>query len=354
MNTLSIDLRTSLRAAVAVAMASGVVHLLSLQRAYWAIMVAVVVLAETWGSSIQKAVQRVAATTAGCIVGWGVQRLAGSAQWVQVGLLLVCIFLAIYFRGYSYSWMMFWITIYVVFLFSLLHEWSVKIALLRLEDTIIGGLVAIAATFIVPPARANQLRTDLADLWRCSQAQLASALAAIVPLDAGEKEVEACRDNLYSSVETLRAHAAVAPYENILRPLAVRRIRVMVEQTEALGRHALLLAELVRFGSPHRLRPLGPELTAAARAALSATHQLASESPADCEAEVRRACDALEKRAGELERSGEIDATELLFICSVAFHLVRVSACVARIVAMRRQLPANAEIPAAREAVVSG
>src|SRR5579884_60514 len=222
MNTRAIDIRTGLRAAVAVALASAVAHVFGLQRSYWVIMVAVVVLTETWGASVQKAVQRVTATAAGCVIGWQVQRLAGNAEWVQVLMLLLCVFIAIYFRGYSYAWMMFFITIYVVFLFSLLGEWDVAIAILRLKDTIIGSAVAVAATVIVRPARPNQLRSDLMALWTCAQAQLAAVLSVLAPVDADGHDAAACRDNLYRTVETLQAHLAVSPYENILRPLAVR------------------------------------------------------------------------------------------------------------------------------------
>jgi len=333
-NTQSIDIRTSLRAAVAVALASGVAHVFALGRSYWVIMVAVVVLAETWGASIQRAVQRVGATAAGCVVGWAVQRLAGNAQWVQVIMMLACIFLATYFRGYSYPWMMFFITVYVVFLFSLLGEWRLSIAVLRLEDTIVGGAVAIASTLIVPPPRADQLRADLAALWKCSQNQLAASLAIITPVEASGAGVEACRDNLYQTVETLRAHVAISPYENILRPRAVRRIRELVEQTEALGREVLMVAEIVQESAAHRLRPLEPELENLARTPLSDIGAL------------RIACRSLDRRAAELQRAGVIGEQELLLVCSATAHLLRAGECVSRIVELRRQLHASPEVPA--------
>src|SRR5581483_615256 len=113
------------------------------------------------------------------------------------------------------------------------------------------------------------------------------------------------------------------------------------------------LAEVVRLGSPHRLRPLEPELAEAARVSMRAIRQLTGNDVDECEEAVRTACKRLEERAADLERAGELDAAELLFICSVAFHLVRMSASVATIVEMRRRLPENADVPS-RAAVVAG
>lgn len=343
MSTLEIDVRTSLRAAVAVALATGVAYLFSLQRSYWVITVAVVVLAETWGASIQKALQRVMATAAGCIIGWGVARLAGTSEWVAIGLLLVCVFLAIYHRGYSYPWMMFWITIYVVFLFSLLGEWNARIAYLRLIDTLIGGCVAIVATVIIRPAKANQLHDDLVSIWSCAHAQLAASLATLVPIATAADQAERCSENLYQEVEALRAHVALAPYENILRPRTVGRIREIVQETEALGRQVLALS-LLDPGSGMRLRPVEAELGEVARLALSSLHRLAGNSSEPL-TDVPEACRRLDARAADAQRSGEMGTNELLLICILTSHLARAGRAVDRILELRRGLPANAEVP---------
>ena len=91
------------------------------------ILIAVVVVNDTWGSSLRKTWQRIGMTGAGCIAGWALHYISeGHLSWERA-LLLLAVFFAAFFRKSSYPWMTFFITVYVAFLITVLGQWSVSL-----------------------------------------------------------------------------------------------------------------------------------------------------------------------------------------------------------------------------------
>ena len=148
--------RTPWRTALAALMAVGIASLFALPRAYWAILTSVIVVSETWKESRRKVLDRVGTTALGCGIAWALQLATAHLPHVELGLMFLFVYLAVYFRGASYPLMTFFITLYVAFLFLVLGEWSGHILMVRLYETAIGGATALVAAALVRPRKAPQ------------------------------------------------------------------------------------------------------------------------------------------------------------------------------------------------------
>jgi uncharacterized membrane protein YgaE (UPF0421/DUF939 family) len=113
------------RAAVAAALAEIVTWLIALPRSYWAVLVAVLLVNETWGESIRMALQRFGMTALGSAAGLLLHLLLAGHPRVEEVLLFAGVFFAVSFRqapsGGSYPWMIFFLSVYVIFFFAALR-----------------------------------------------------------------------------------------------------------------------------------------------------------------------------------------------------------------------------------------
>lgn len=154
--------RMAIQAAVAVTIAILFGHFFQLERSYWAILTAMVLVSQTWGESIRKSVTRILMTAAGGVSGTLIYVLFKNCDYLLFAFLLTCLFFVVYFLETAYLWVVFFLTNLVVFLFALLQNWNTELLLVRIEETFIGTLIAIITSALVLPTRAKtQLTTEL-------------------------------------------------------------------------------------------------------------------------------------------------------------------------------------------------
>jgi hypothetical protein len=142
--------RTPYRAALAAVLAIMVEHLIDLPRAYWSILVAVVVTAESRQDLLAKAGDRLVMTIVGCLIGLILHFAAHDIYYLQLAILLVSIFGATYFRTASNRLMVGFLSVYVVFLFAIIGQWDIDIVIIRIYETAIGCAVALVVPMIIP------------------------------------------------------------------------------------------------------------------------------------------------------------------------------------------------------------
>jgi uncharacterized membrane protein YccC len=171
-----LDLTT--RQAVQVALAGGLAILLgrelSATRYYWAVIAAFIMFTgtATRAETFLKGLNRVAGTLVGLFASvWLAEVTAGRTAAALV-VVVASMFCGFYLIRVSYAYMIFFITIMVGQLYSVLHEFSTGLLVLRLEETAIGAAAGFLVAFLVTPlstrdaARAarDSLLTALADL----------------------------------------------------------------------------------------------------------------------------------------------------------------------------------------------
>ncbi|WP_298771338.1 FUSC family protein [uncultured Shewanella sp.] len=150
--------RQAFQASIAVMVTLLIVHGFSLERGIWATLTAILLVSSTFGESIKKAKERVSMTLIGGTLGTGivlylVPLFPTEAALLLTSFLLISIFAIVYFLPRSYAWASFFITIFVVFLFSLLNGWSLSLFAARAYDTLIGAMVAVLVSGVIFPNR---------------------------------------------------------------------------------------------------------------------------------------------------------------------------------------------------------
>jgi hypothetical protein len=152
-----LPLQRPIQVTLACALALGIGQLLSPVRWYWAVITAFIVFNNTRSraDTAVRALQRSAGTFAGLIVGTFVATLLQEDKIVSGAGVLLLFFLAFYFLQISYGLMIFLVTIALALVYGLMGMFTPELLLLRLEETLVGGIAGAAVAFLVFPTQAS-------------------------------------------------------------------------------------------------------------------------------------------------------------------------------------------------------
>jgi fusaric acid resistance family protein len=159
-----VDLTTRQAVQVAVAGAIAIVlgRELDTTRYYWAVIAAFVMFAgtATRSESFIKGVNRVLGTLVGLFASiWFAELTAGSTTLVLITI-VASMFLGFYLLQVSYVYMIFFVTIMVGQLYTVLHQFSDGLLVLRLEETAVGaGVGFVVALVVLPLSTRDTVRT---------------------------------------------------------------------------------------------------------------------------------------------------------------------------------------------------
>lgn len=154
------------RQAVQVGIAGGLAILagrdLSADRYYWAVIAAFIMFAgtATRSETFIKGVNRVVGTLVGLVASvWIAEATAGHITLVLL-VIVASMFFGIYLIRVSYAYMIFFLTIMLGQLYSVLHEFSPGLLVLRLEETAIGaGVASLVALLVTPLSTRDTVRS---------------------------------------------------------------------------------------------------------------------------------------------------------------------------------------------------
>jgi uncharacterized membrane protein YccC len=142
----------AIRVAVAVAVAGALGSVLSERRFYWAVLAVFVTFmgANTSGEHVVKAIHRVAGTIVGALIGSLLANAIGHSTW-SLAVIIGALGLGIYFFKVSFAAFVIALTVALAQLYGQLGEYSNHLLGVRLEETAVGGAVAIAAAIWIFP-----------------------------------------------------------------------------------------------------------------------------------------------------------------------------------------------------------
>jgi uncharacterized membrane protein YccC len=202
---LDFTTRQAVQVAVAGTLAIVLGRQLDTTRYYWAVIAAFVAFTGTGTRSeaFLKAFNRVLGTLVGLAGGiWLAGLTAGHTPWILV-VIVASMFCGFYLMRLSYAYMIFFITIMVAQLYSVLNELSDHLLVLRLEETGIGAAAGIAVALLVAPlstrdtvaAAQSTLLTTLAELLdaaadRCQPAGVRRDATGHPDLDAHSRGLD--------------------------------------------------------------------------------------------------------------------------------------------------------------------
>lgn len=188
--------RQAVQVAVAGALAIVLGREISQTRYYWAVIAAFIAFAGTATRSETsiKAANRVVGTLVGLGVGIGLAELTtGHTIWVLV-VIVVSMTCGFYLVNVSYACMIFFVTIMVAQLYSVLHEFTPGLLVLRLEETALGAALGTLVGLVVLPTSTRDTVRHARRLF--FEALAASLRATATRLESGPDDDDTGQDPL--------------------------------------------------------------------------------------------------------------------------------------------------------------
>ncbi len=213
---LDMTTRQAVQVSLAGALAIALGWQLSPQRYSWAVITAFVTFTGTSTRSevFIKGWNRVLGTLLGLVAAVLLARLTvGHTGWV-LAVILACVFLGFYLIRVSYALMIFFVTIMVGQMYTVLGMFSDQLLVLRLEETVIGAVAGVAVALVVTPLSTR-------DTVRSARDALLEALAALLDDTARWLERSSDRPDLDARSRELdeRARGLQLVARPLLRPL---------------------------------------------------------------------------------------------------------------------------------------
>jgi Fusaric acid resistance protein-like len=228
----------STRLAIQVAMSAVIAVLLvdaiSLERPYWVVLTATLVMVGTVGETLAKSIDRTLGTLLGLLAGAVIYWTATLIKIPHLALLIVSVPCVIFFKFISYRMMIVGLTVALVFLFRL---GGADNALLfaRLADTAIGAAIAAFVSIAVLPIRTRQPAIEIVDAYIARlAAAIHDSIAAVVE-GGWQDSIEATADSARNAEADLHALIDALKVESAL-----------IASSGQVARNALLVLPILR------------------------------------------------------------------------------------------------------------
>ncbi|MBY0377895.1 MAG: FUSC family protein [Gammaproteobacteria bacterium] len=147
------SLRLAIQAAIAMAIALSIQHFYHFERSYWAVFTSMILFSQTLGSSIKRALERVAMTILGGSLATLLYFVIPTGHIPIVSIILCSIFFQICFLQRFYLGSAFFASVFIVFFFALIQTWSVHLLAVRIFETILGAAITLACSFLIFPIK---------------------------------------------------------------------------------------------------------------------------------------------------------------------------------------------------------
>ncbi|MFN6461728.1 MAG: FUSC family protein [Nostoc sp. DedVER02] len=173
----SVLFRHALRLALIVTFAELLASVLPIPRGYWITLTALVALKPNFGGTSETTVQRVIGTILGGIIGISLILLLKNSLAIAVCFLLL-VFVAMSVRSLSYSIFIILLTPAIILLLNLIKAGGWEVGVLRIVDSLIGGVLALLGSYLLFPTwERQQLPAQLEKTIRANLAYFQQVIA---------------------------------------------------------------------------------------------------------------------------------------------------------------------------------
>ena len=213
--------RHALRMALCLALGDAIGRGIGLERSYWIPMTIAIVLKPDFAATFSRGLLRLAGTVVGLLLSTALFRFLPDTTVVQIGLLGLFLFLLRWVGGANYGIFVINVSALVVMLLALSGTAPKDVVAARGLNTLIGGVLALAAYAVWPTWERKQISESLAqmlDAYRAYFGEVAvrytqSAPAGSPALEAARVAGRVARTNLEASVERFSVEPLTTPSE---------------------------------------------------------------------------------------------------------------------------------------------
>lgn len=262
-------LRHAVRVAVLLAASDAFIRVHGIDRGYWVPLAVLVVLRPDFATTFQRSSMRVVGTIVGLLLATALVHWVPGGQWYQVALVGLFFFGMRFAGPGNLALSAVGVAGLVVVLLALEGVAPHATVVLRSEDTLIGGGLALLSMLVTPTWERSQVPSRLGDLL----AAYRNYLAAVVDPDADVARrqrariaARLARSNATVSVDRARAEPVHGQGRTQLGEAVLAHTHRFI--------HAMLTVDAIRPALPERAgTPALGEFMAAAAAALTACEQ---------------------------------------------------------------------------------
>jgi uncharacterized membrane protein YccC len=195
--------RHAVRLAVSVGAGEALAHSLNIQRSYWLTMTIAIVLRPYFTATFNRGILRIAGTIAGLLLATGLFHFLPTGRTSEIALLAVFAFLLRWIGPANYGVFVTAVSALIVLLLAITGTSPGAVIMARAVNTVVGGVIALAAYWIWPTwerTRAGPILADLVDAYR-------NYLHAVLDAYITGAEDEAERDSTRMKARLARSNA---------------------------------------------------------------------------------------------------------------------------------------------------
>ncbi|MGI5134245.1 MULTISPECIES: FUSC family protein [unclassified Streptomyces] len=249
--------RASTRQAIQVAVAGAIAvvlgRALAEPRYYWATISVFIAFTgtATRSESATKVTHRVAGTLTGTVVGFFLGRLTTGHITTELAVVVLCMATGFYLAPLNHTYLIFFVTLMVCQLYSALHLFSWTFLVTRLEETVLGALIAALVALLVLPTSSRDAVGHVRESFLTSVGNLLRTVAGHMDGSDTGNELETAtrtvdlRLRALALLATPRTHGAIrSDYARHLRhqltlsALAARLSRALAQPNRHMPDHA--------------------------------------------------------------------------------------------------------------------
>lgn len=235
------------QAAVAIVLAFLIGDIFHLERSYWAVLTSILLISQTWGESVKKALERVGMTIFGGIIGTLLYFSMNHTPVALVSVIILVTFCIVYCIGYTFMGTAFFVTIFVVFLFAIIGNWDVHILEVRIYETMIGAATAVGTSIVIFPMHSNSSLQASLKNYLDESCHIVSLSFNIVFNQAEKASITQARDQLYKHFRALADAYKISSYEVFFMFVPRKKARFILNELTVLMHYTTNLLETSNF-----------------------------------------------------------------------------------------------------------
>lgn len=287
--------RLALQTVVCMVVALIAMHLLPLPKPYWLPLTAFVLVANSFGETVQKSVERILGTAAGLLAGQVIWLVAGDRILLLQAVIVFSVAGIFFSRNGSYRVLLFWLSLMIAIVLHIGGA-SVQFYAARLIDTVVGVVIVLAVTAVLLPVHTGHaVRQRISRLLDMVAAQLNQAATALQQPGSGVHA--SSLEQITAATRELETLASAETFESGLLRHPGMDLRRRAQAAAQLVRSLLYVQELLSVLDGMRVSTGTIALISDAAGLASAAARRISTgedaSSADLHAEIRTQVDAL-------------------------------------------------------------
>ena len=197
--------RHSLRLTIAIVFTYLLGYTLEIQNAYWIMLTVIVIMRPNYGLTKERSKDRVIGTIIGAIIAFCIVLLTQN-EIVYAVLAFISLVLSFSLIQQNYKSAAAFVTISIIFLYSLINPNAFEVIQYRIVDTVIGAIIAVVANYIILPSwEADNLSQIVLNALKMNKKYLLAAQVLYENPKAQKLDYNLARKDAFLAVSNLNA-----------------------------------------------------------------------------------------------------------------------------------------------------